>query len=108
MQAVKRDVSSVEAAYESLGLLLCQCSHAFQSISLKGFRRHKRGANSVTAKTPVDGYLNHPPSDKSSLHEFICKGNKVPVINDCTTASYPLYGLINFLIFLIVNIALSL
>ncbi len=49
MHTVKRDVSSMEASYELLGLPLFRCSHSFQSVT-----RDKRSyTNKINTTGPV-------------------------------------------------------
>ncbi len=84
MNTIKRDVSSMEAAYELLSLPLYRCSHQFQNISFSGSRVLERTGATLTKSTPLDKYLARHKEDSSSWYQFISKQGKVPVINGCS------------------------
>ena len=91
MEAVKRDISAVEASYRLSGLPLHRCSHKFQSVSLSGSRLLGRSGSQVTKHSIVDKYLDRDKKDDSSLYNFICKAGKKPFIaGNSVQATYPL------------------
>ncbi|KAK3083478.1 hypothetical protein FSP39_023709 [Pinctada imbricata] len=79
MNAVKRDVSSTEAAFELSSIPLYRSSHQFQSVSITGARMLERNGFTLTKQSPLDKYLQRPQGDTSSFYQFISKSGKVPV-----------------------------
>ena len=91
MNTVKRDISSMEATYELIGLPLYRCSHQFQNVSFSGSRVLERSGSTLTKTTPLDKYLARPAEEVCSWYQYVCKQGKVPVVSGtCLRATWPL------------------
>ncbi len=92
MNSIKRDISSIEAAYDISSRPLYRCTEKFQYVALSGARVITRnGKKQLQCKdNVVDKYLQRSPADSVSLYDYVCRNRTVPVVKGFTKATWPL------------------